>query len=166
MTQTSDMSWKKHPTIKNLWCHKSGKKFQILNVVYKAIPVSHIKKEGRTVESYNVGFKGTTYSPYKLTLEAWLGVAPNDGKRWYSRTKDGDRNNINYTNLYWSTSLFKKYSLNNAGQVLSTLSLEDLQKIYKAKEKGATLKDLGTEYNVSPTSIARGLRRYKKTFLI
>ena len=158
--------WKNHPTIVGLQCHRSGIKFKLNGVLIHAVRAIEIKSENRELVTWKVYMNNSSYSPYKLTLEAWLGASPSD-KRYYCRVKDGNRDNLNYTNLYWSSSLSTKYSLNNAGCKNSPLTLEDLCTIYcRYTKNGDTLRAIAKDYNCSDMSIHRAIKRYKKTFLM
>lgn len=160
--------WAKHPYISYLFCHKDGKRFKYKDKEYKAIRTSQLKKDERYIISWKLFMNGTSYSPYKLTLESWWGIEPQDGKRYYARVKNGNPDNINYKNLFWTTSLFKKFSENNSGQALSKLTLKQVKEIYNVrnKENKPTLKELSGKYGVSDMSIHRAIKRYERTFIL
>jgi len=157
-----------HPLITGLTCHKNGKKFKYNGKIVRAIKVIQKRKSGKEIPTWKVFFNKTSYSPYKLTLEAWWGLHPNDGKLYYARVKDGDKDNLSYKNLHWTGDLNTKYDPTSADQQTSKLDFNQTRDIflkYKDPSKKTSLKSLGEEYDVSDMTIHRAIKRYKKLYL-
>ncbi|SDS13294.1 hypothetical protein SAMN04487764_1528 [Gillisia sp. Hel1_33_143] len=153
------MEFKRHPKFRDLRISADGSTFKYLNETLEI--KDHKARENNILNV--VSIEGIRYSVPKLILETYGPEKPQDG-RYYALYKDGNIENIHPNNLFWS----KAHKITEKRKFQNSISLSKLSKEQTAQcferhvIKGESLSSIGKDLGVSATTIARGIKRYKK----
>jgi len=140
-------------------------------VLCNGVPVPiHIQKLNN--RSYKaVSISNVRYYVHRFVAMAWLGM-PDDPAKNKVHIKDGDYNNIHYSNLMWVSAseltiisdynYYKKHGKKKPSPSLqnSKIPEEDVPAIFERLRNGETLKAVAKDYDTSDMSISRLKKRF------
>jgi uncharacterized membrane protein len=146
-----------HPKFRALKISDKGEFFndgKPVRVIYRDY------KDGRKISV--ICYNRTYYSAAKLILEAWSETTPSG--RVYASFKDGNKQNLKLSNLFWSSTNLTKEQQFKRDCKLSKLDKEALSYIHRRKTRfNQSLSELSKILNVSPTTISRAFQRLEKS---
>lgn len=174
------MNWKRNLKSKNIWELKLNKHMAGENVQLKRHPIYgqiFVSCDGKIVRIQGervlpklrhpkpntplltICYNGVDLSLPKIVLEAWNGLAPDDGKRYFAKSNLEDKTIIMLSELEWSIAANTEGYRSKACK----LTVEDDLECFTLYKNGIkTQKELALKYNVSDMSINRAIKRAQK----